>query len=51
MRLARELGIMILDQDGIWMDEPTPVSSENTSPSEDGPADQESPAIPMPMSN
>jgi outer membrane protein TolC len=51
MRLARELGIMTLDQDGIWMDEPTPVSSENTSPSEDGPADQESPAIPMPMSN
>ena len=51
MRLARELGIMTLDQDGIWMDEPTPVSSENTSPSEDGPANQESPAIPMPMSN
>ena len=51
MRLARELGIMTLDQDGIWMDEPTPVSSENTSPSEDGPANQESPAIPMPTSN
>ena len=51
MRLARELGIMTLDQDGIWMDEPIPESSANSSPSEDGPVDQESPAIPMPTSN
>ncbi len=48
MRLARELGIMTLDQDGIWMDEPIPDSNENTPPSGD---ELEPPAVPMPTAN
>jgi hypothetical protein len=48
MRLSRELGIMVVDQDGIWIDEPIPDTIENLPPSEDDPAAQEPPVAPTP---
>ena len=48
MRLSRELGVMVVDQDGIWIDEPIPDTIENLPPSEDDPAAQEPPVAPTP---
>jgi len=36
MRLSRELGVMIVDQDGIWIDEPIPDTND-TGPGEEDP--------------
>ena len=51
MRLSRELGIMVVDQDGIWIDEPISDTIENLPPSEDDPAGQEPPVVPTPATN
>ena len=50
MRLARELGIMKLDNDGAWIDDPLPGSSRNQSLGADSPAPEElsvPPAVPV----
>jgi hypothetical protein len=49
MRLARELGIMKLDDDGTWIDDPLPGSSRDDSLNEDRSAPEElsvPPAVP-----
>jgi hypothetical protein len=48
MRLSRELGIMTVDQDGLWIDEPIPENNENVPASGDDPGEQEPPAAPIP---
>ena len=35
MRLSRELGVMTIDQDGIWIDEPIPGTNDNVPPGEE----------------
>jgi hypothetical protein len=46
MRLARELGIMTLDEDGRWIDRPLPGSSRDGSVDGDTPAAEELPLPP-----
>ncbi len=46
MRLARELGIMMLDQDGRWIDFPPPSSSLDDSLDSDNPGVEELPLPP-----
>jgi hypothetical protein len=37
MRLSRELGVMTIDQDGIWIDEPIPDTNDTGPPGEEDP--------------
>lgn len=46
MRLARELGIMKLNQDGTWQDDPLPGSSRGESLDVDSPVPEELPLPP-----